>query len=428
MRARTIVFAGLLATSGVAALAACATSDGENNATPPPQQVPSGDAGEDAAADAGDADSCDDCEYFTDTCTDDTFCSNGPFDIPEGMDRRTRITVLRGRSESDVWVVGTLGDAAHFDGTGWKRRDLGFRETIRALWLRESGEIAGVSVDRLFSRGVDVEDGGTPSAAGWLPRVVQPIPITAEYWQWSRSITSGWGNPGSDWLYVTTEHVCFLDISNPTRPIPSCLFDTSPTSGLWRIRMSSSSPFEVSDAIGKAMCRAISCASMTNMHGASHDAFWAVGHSGTAMRVTEPDSDTPKLRTFNTLTAHALFGVWEATPPVPDGDGELEGGEAWAVGAHGTVRHYTGDRAVWESVADVPTTQDLRSVWGTSPTDVWAVGTRATVLHFDGTSWKRVKIAGLGAVRPDLTAVWSPSPGHVWIAGDGVVLSLGGKP
>ena len=40
MRTRTIVFAGLLATSGVAALAACATSDGENNATPPPPAGP----------------------------------------------------------------------------------------------------------------------------------------------------------------------------------------------------------------------------------------------------------------------------------------------------------------------------------------------------------------------------------------------------
>jgi hypothetical protein len=39
-----------------------------------------------------------------------------------------------------------------------------------------------------------------------------------------------------------------------------------------------------------------------------------------------------------------------------------------------------------------------------------------------------VKVAGLGELRPDLYAVWSSAPGHVWIGGQGVVLSLGGKP
>ena len=40
----------------------------------------------------------------------------------------------------------------------------------------------------------------------------------------------------------------------------------------------------------------------------------------------------------------------------------------------------------------------------------------------------RGQIGGLGSRRTDLTSVWTSGPGHVWIGGEGVVLSLGGKP
>ncbi len=39
-----------------------------------------------------------------------------------------------------------------------------------------------------------------------------------------------------------------------------------------------------------------------------------------------------------------------------------------------------------------------------------------------------MKIAGLGARRPNVYAVWLSGPGDVWVAGHGVVLNLGGKP
>jgi photosystem II stability/assembly factor-like uncharacterized protein len=79
-------------------------------------------------------------------------------------------------------------------------------------------------------------------------------------------------------------------------------------------------------------------------------------------------------------------------------------------------------------VSDVPATENLHAVWGTSSSDVWVVGDGACVLHWDGTTWSRVKVTGLGERRPDLFAVWAPGPGHVWVGGDGVLLSLGGKP
>ncbi|MDF2693089.1 MAG: hypothetical protein K0S65_1472, partial [Labilithrix sp.] len=97
-------------------------------------------------------------------------------------------------------------------------------------------------------------------------------------------------------------------------------------------------------------------------------------------------------------------------------------------GASGTLRHYVGGPLAWDTVPASPTTADLNAVWGSSSSDVWAVGNAGVVLHYDGKSWSRVKVAGLGRRRPTLTAVWAPLPGRVWIGGQGVFLSLGGKP
>ena len=419
MRMRYLVLPGFLAASGAAALGACATAD-EPKAAPDPTLVLTSDAAADAAIDAQDAAPCADCEYFPDACSDGVLCQNWPADEHGQMDPRISITAVRGRSRTDVWVVGALGNIARFDGTNWALHTLSPAETVRALWLRETGEVSGVALERLFSRGLAVPDGGAPTET-WAARKTVPH---QEYEKWSRMTTSGWAVPGAEWLWATTVNTCFIDFANSTKPLPGCSFDSSPTSGLWRLRVTESSDVEISDAIGKDMCRAISCGSMTSVHGSTVNALWAVGHAGAAIRVTDADGANPIIRAFNSQTFSALHGVWEATPPGADG----VGGEAWAVGANGVVRHYKGDPAVWEVVDDVPTTADLRAVWGSSPSDVWAVGDAAIVLHYDGTSWSRVKIAGLGARRPNLYAVWISEPGDVWVAGHGVVLNLGGKP
>ena len=79
-------------------------------------------------------------------------------------------------------------------------------------------------------------------------------------------------------------------------------------------------------------------------------------------------------------------------------------------------------------VSGIPTDEDLRAIWGSSSRDIWVVGDAGVVLRYDGTSWSRVKIAGLDGRRPNLTTVWGAARDHVWIGGQGVLLSLGGKP
>jgi len=374
----------------VAGVAACTSASGglDHHGGPP-----DGGGGPDAAAEpdsgrdtgASDARPCADCEYFPDTCSADVLCPHGLFDPDSpsgGLDPRTSINVIRGRSVSDVWAAGAVGAVAHFDGTSWTRSDTGSQETMRALWLHDSTEVAFGFLDRVYVRGVDVQDGGVqPSAGGWTfhspSDVSEEDPPTARpEWLW---------HPAGD--------------------------------SLWRLRRSPSGVFEVQVGVPSSVCRGAGCTRISSIHGSSASELWAVGEAGATVRITDATGGAPKGEAFNSRTRNALRGGWEASPS-----------ETWSVGAMGAIRHYAAATRRWDALSDVPTTADLNAVWGASSTDVWAVGNGGVVLHYDGHRWSRAKIAGLGVGRPNLTAVWVAAAGHVWIGGQGVILSLGGKP
>ncbi|AKV03307.1 hypothetical protein AKJ09_09970 [Labilithrix luteola] len=343
-----------------------------------------------------------DCEYFPATCTDEVLCPNGPFDPSNpatSLDRRTEIFVIRGRSPSDVWVAGAVGAVAHFDGTSWKRSELGTQETQRTLWLGDSWEMSFGSPMSLYTRGLELDAGGTDAgitADGWSPPVAPALP--AGFDRYGTKLRASWSSPGSDTLWLA-------------------MISSSWSSGLWRLRNASSSSFEIVEGIPPSACQDVPCTRMLAIHGASPSTLWAVGELGATIRVSGADGDTPTAKPFNSQTSNALKGVWAAS----DSD-------VWSVGAEGAIRHYRGDPHSWDVVADVPTKVSLNGVWGTSASDIWAVGDAGVVLHYDGKTWERIQIAGLGSLRPNLYSVWSPGLGHVWIAGQGVVVSLGGKP
>lgn len=99
-----------------------------------------------------------------------------------------------------------------------------------------------------------------------------------------------------------------------------------------------------------------------------------------------------------------LYDVW-ADP----------GGEAFAVGAAGTVYYFNGSAWADQSIAGL--TRDLRGVWGSFPSDVFAVGEDAVIYHFDGSAWS--PHSAPPGVTSTLNAVWGTSGTHVYAVGDG---------
>ncbi|MBN9159697.1 MAG: hypothetical protein BGO98_27285 [Myxococcales bacterium 68-20] len=381
-----------------ALLAACAT-DSEVGA-PPPDEANAPIPATDAGSDSDDADGAvcvgEDCEFYPAECTDDALCAGGLFNPSDpsgnlGLDLRTHITALAARSPTDVWVAGTVGQLGHFDGTSWRPSSLGTQQSIWGLWLYGNAEIAFDEPSRLYTRGLDAGADASTSADGWSFVGAATLSGT---WNSRARVMATWAHPNAASLWVGVDSPSY-------------------GGGLWRMRRDAETgTFTAIEMPFNSV--------LTNVHGLfglSADELWAVGTRGAACRITNAESDTPTFTTFNALTMMALEGVWAASS-----------NDVWAVGSTGTVRRYRGDARFWEIYEEVPTKQHLLAIAGSSPKDIWIVGDAATVFHYDGASWKRVKIAGLGQRRPRLEHVWVPSPGKVWIAGQGVLVSLGGKP
>ena len=403
MRTGLFVFlGGIIACSSAAGVAGDYSEE-----PPPPAPVPEpdaaapADAGGDATSTEVDAGPCSDCEYFPETCSADALCPNGPFDPGTSggsLDPRTLISVIRGRSANDVWATGAVGALAHFDGTSWRRVDLATQETFWGLWLLDGAEVVFGNLQNVRARGIVVPDGGAPPASGFIEYSPTYTPGQIPMTYYAGPIFVGaWASPGGEWMWGSMKG--------------------STLGGLWRLRRSDSGALEGGRGVPSTACNSVFCYQVASIHGATADQLWAVGSGGVALRIDGAEGASPTLEAFNSQTWNALSGVWQASETA-----------AWAVGAGGTIRRYAGDPSLWEVVDDVPTSVDLNAVWGFSASDVWAVGDAGVVLHYDGKSWSRVKIAGLGVRRPNLTSIWGAEPGHVWIGGQGVILSLGGKP
>ncbi|AKU94930.1 hypothetical protein AKJ09_01594 [Labilithrix luteola] len=398
-------------------LGACASTQSDPGVTDdahpiPPEPEPTPTTASDGGLDAApefDAGPCEDCEYFPAACSADAFCPNGPSGTDLGdasVDPLLTISTIRGRSGKDVWAVGTTGTILHFDGTAWSRSELGSLETLRGLWLRDGGEVVLAPSWNVYTRNLDLPDAGadggaTPSAGGWT---LTPPALASELnsYRTYAPLAYVWSAPGSQWLWTLTSLVGQTNFK---------------TTGLWRAHQLPSNKFAFEAGVSTATCTDNGCMRMRGIHGASADELWAVGESGAAILILGAEGNTPTVKGFDSRTLNALHAVWAASKS-----------DAWAVGAKGTIRHYTGDPTHWDVVSDVPTDETLRAVWGFSATDIWAVGDAGVVIHYDGTSWSRVKVAGLGKRRANLTAVWGPEAGHVWVGGEGTILSLGGKP
>ncbi|MBN9162185.1 MAG: hypothetical protein BGO98_11025 [Myxococcales bacterium 68-20] len=387
----------------LAVLAACAT-DGEtptalaDDASTPLPSAATGDAGGDAET-GEDASVCaDDCEYYPSECIDDALCPDplfgGAVAAPETLDVRTNVRAIAARSPTDAWLVGNVGAAAQFDGTSWKRSVTDTQYSFYALWLHGDAEIALNDPKRLFTRGLQT-DAGAPSADGWSLFGAATLP---SFWGTSRALLyTSWAHAESTSLWIGT-----------TR---------STRGGLWRLRDAAGGGFALTPVTLDKCDDFVACREVYGIHGRSADEVWAVGPRGAAFRVTNAEADEPPLTGFETDTNITLHGVWVAGT-----------NDVWAVGSTGTVRRWRGDPRLFETYDEVPTKQHLRAISGSSPSDIWVAGDEGTVFHYDGTAWSRVKVAGLGPRRPQLEHIWIPSPGKVWIAGQGVLLSLGGKP
>lgn len=123
---------------------------------------------------------------------------------------------------------------------------------------------------------------------------------------------------------------------------------------------------------------------------------WAVGLGGALL--TE---DAGGWAAESSMTTADLYAACTDTSAV------------WAVGQKGVIRRILL-LGRWMSVSS-GTTQDLRSIHGSSGTNVWTVGDANTVLRYNGTAWS----ANSCSFRPSsFLGVYVTSASSVWVVGE----------
>jgi hypothetical protein len=126
-----------------------------------------------------------------------------------------------------------------------------------------------------------------------------------------------------------------------------------------------------------------------NHQNSSSDAQLTPNALTTATAASSTGSDYVWTQSINT-NSYSLYGV-----------SMLSGSDGWAVGAQGTILHYTGGQ--WQEVSS-PTTNTLLSIAMVSATLGWAVGENGTILHYVG--------AQLSAYGWGLEASWTIRASH----------------
>jgi len=119
--------------------------------------------------------------------------------------------------------------------------------------------------------------------------------------------------------------------------------------------------------------------------------------------------------------ASAALSPWQWVNPLPQGNqyngAFAVGSEVYAVGEAGSVVRYDG--ASW-SLMTFPWKSPLRSVWGSSASDIFVVGgdpdpiSDGGIYRYDGSSWTLTEIVGT-----DLYSVWGAAADDVYVGGDG---------
>ncbi|MBX3201164.1 MAG: hypothetical protein KF894_23700 [Labilithrix sp.] len=291
---------------------------------------------------------------------------------------------LHAKSASEIWLVGSRGFAARFDGAAWRVVPTGITAAIFGVTSTSDGTVWGASSGHAFLKLNGAPDGGASTVDGGFKGIVHAI-----------------GARGPDVFAVGR---MFFDFAS----------GGPPTDNIWRYG-------EVPDA-GPGW-HAVSppcpmgewepeCLELRAVWVESPARQWFAGDDGRLFRTdtsaAAPDAARIALTEMNSSSLRRLSGLWG-----------FGANDVWAVGAQGVIRHYTGGDA-WETVAS-PVTEDLYGVWGARPDDVWAVGDRGAVVHWDGATWAVKDVPFPEENRPRLYAV-AGAGGDVWIAGAGVLL------
>ena len=377
----------LLLALPVALVAGASCAENAEPAAPPGDDAGATDA-KLPPVDAGISDADPDADTVPEGCVGD-WCSVAL----EGLED-VGLNAIWGSGPDNVWVVGSRGFAARFDGAKWEVRRASTLLALFSVWGTGPNDVwAGNSGEAIFhwdgsswkesSLGFATDDSrAVLRIAGSGPENV--FALVEPDWDFTTSCPGPWGFDNQ--------------VACPT------IYRLSRVNGELAWRQATS---------GSYLCDTVYvdqqfCVGLNGLWVDPSGEPWAVGHSGRAVRPRGPAQ--PPLISGGLDETHAIIPL--------EGISGVSTNDVWTVGGGGTTRHFVD--GAWQIVSS-PTTAHLRAVWARSANDAWAVGDEGTILHWNGTTWQPSASPVHGRPRA-LYGVWGDANGNTWIAGEHVLL------
>ncbi len=215
------------------------------------------------------------------------------------------------------------------------------------------------------------------------------------------------------------EVVVVLNLSNPAD-------STYP-----RLETPAEKPMAVEDGVNKkwTIAQILPGTSLYGIWGSSSKDIFVVGAEGTILH-----NDGMAWSNMSLESRHALYSIWGSSES-----------DVYAVGESGLVLHYNGsdwtpvDAATIEMLRDVTGTESdvlavdssgvilsdslvnstvsgvaLRSIWGSSGSDIFVAGEAGSVLHYGGFSWTAME----SVTKHMLNGIWGSSGTDVFAVGE----------
>lgn len=302
---------------------------------------------------------------------------------------------------TDAWAVGGGGKAIHWNGSTVTVYDSGFSGDFLGVWSSAQGSTWAVGLGGNIWKW---------NGSAWAAEIHSLG--TPQFWDiWGSSETDIW-TCGTTLVQWNGSAWNLRNAGVSGSPLFRSIWGTSnsdiwagSTSGIWHFNGSS---WSADSSTAGIAIRSISGSGPTDV--------WAAKSVDGGMHW-----NGSSWVHHSTTTVGPLEGIWVETPS-----------SIWVAGSNG-LAHTNGSQwtrgepsPTWVKVAGEPDAglADLKSLWGTSRSDIWAVGTQATILRYDGVRWQQLD-AGLQS-WVQMYSVWASSPTDAWIGNDDQILRWNG--
>ncbi len=304
-----------------------------------------------------------------------------------------------GAAPDDVFAVGDEGEIIHWDGVEWTQSAVFPDYEILTVWGLSSEEVYALGRVSLSGPGVILHwDGDFWTALHYF----------------DEALTDIWGD-SPDNIYVSTMY----EPGAIRRWDGSDWTEIYSVEDYWFYSLTGTSEDDI-------------CAVGIYGHIAQWDGErWSEQSErfkGGAHSIVGLDSDSLAVLTSEKLAyGRWLYllkfydGDWTSVEIYEDSEETFHGNEIcmWAssrddfyIGSEGgVILHWDGENS---TLMDTGTTRWIRSIWGSSPTDIYAAA-RTNLLHYDGSEWTPVDTGS--ATVSSYFDVWGTADDDVWVTG-----------